>query len=212
MMPYLLFDFDGTIADSVKPLFNLLNRLAPRFGKEPVSWQEFEKIKEMELAKIAKYLKIPKLKIFMAMPTVLKEYRSIINELQLFPGIRVLLEKLSDSGVPYALLSSNRDENLTDFLQKHELHGFEWVEGTDGVLAKQRSLQRLIHRHKLNKDSLYYIGDEMRDIEAARACQIKVISVSWGLHSRELLSTAKPDFLVDEPSEIFEIIRPLNEG
>lgn len=206
MKPYLLFDFDGTIADSIKPMFGLLNKIAPRFNKNPVSWEEFEQLRDMSISQIVKKLKLPMGKLALALPMILNEYHKIVDTLELFPGIRNLLESLSEMGVGFALLSSNRDENVNSFLDKYELKGFDWVEGTDGVLAKQRRLAKMIRKHKLNKDNLFYVGDEYRDIQAARHCKVKIISVSWGLHTRTHLQAANPDYLVDSPQQIVEIV------
>ncbi|MCB5229934.1 MAG: HAD-IA family hydrolase [Candidatus Cloacimonetes bacterium] len=206
MKPYLLFDFDGTIADSVKPFFVMLNEMAPSFGKDTVSWEEFEELRTMRIPDIIKRLKISKFQIARAMPKILSEYRKIVHDLDPYPGIKELFAGLDEAGISYALLSSNRDENLNYFLEQHGLKNFDWVEGTDGILAKKRSLARLIRKHKLDKSTLYYIGDETRDIEAARACGIRIICVSWGLHPRAHLQKHNPDFLVDTPAEILEII------
>jgi phosphoglycolate phosphatase len=184
-----------------------MNLLAPRFGREPISWEEFDHLRDMTVPQIIKHLKLPIHKIPGAIPLVLSEYRKIVHTLEPCTGIVELLNTLTDNHISYALLSSNSSENVRAFLQRHKLQGFDWVEGTDGILAKHRRLARQIRKHRLHKNELYYLGDESRDIEAAKRCKIKVIAVTWGFHTEAHLRAARPDFLVNEPMQIMDIVR-----
>ena len=206
MRPYLLFDFDGTIADSIHPFYELMNRLAPRFGREPISMEEFDLLRDMNAAQIIRHLQLPITRIATAIPLVLGEYRNIVHTLEPCQGIPELLKELSARSISYALLSSNSRDNVNNFLLRHTLCGFDWVEGTDGILAKHNKLRRQIRKHRLHKNLLYYIGDESRDVEAARRCGVKSIAVTWGFHTRQHLVSAQPDWLVSEPCEILDIV------
>ncbi|HHZ15626.1 MAG TPA: HAD hydrolase-like protein [Candidatus Cloacimonetes bacterium] len=205
--PYLLFDFDGTIADSITPLFHMLNKMAPEIGVRPVSWEEFDRLRDLTPRQILKELKIPLFKMPRLVRMVLEEYRHIISHLQPCEGILELLSELKQRQISHALLSSNDDQNLSAFLAKYRIDSFAWVEGTEGVLNKSSYLRKQIRKHKLAQYDLYYIGDEIRDIEAARSNKIKSIAVSWGLHSHQHLQKQQPDYLVDKPSEILNIMK-----
>lgn len=206
-VPYLLFDFDGTIADSIHPLFEMLNRMAPDLNVRPVTWEEFNRLRDRSPRQILKELKIPLFKMPKLIRQVLDEYRDIISHLQPCEGILELLSELKQQHIPHALLSSNNDHNLTAFLAKYQIDSFAWVEGTQGVLNKNRYLRKQIRKHKLERYDLYYIGDEIRDIKAARHNKSKSIAVSWGLHSHDHLQKYKPDYLVDKPIEILDIVK-----
>ncbi|HAN41213.1 MAG TPA: hypothetical protein DCQ12_04795 [Candidatus Cloacimonas sp.] len=205
--PYLLFDFDGTIADSITPLFHMLNKMAPEIGVRPVSWEEFDRLRDLTPRQILKELKIPLFKMPRLVRMVLEEYRHIISHLQPCEGILELLSELKQRQISHALLSSNDDQNLAAFLTQYQIDSFAWVEGTEGVLNKSSYLKKQIRKHKLQQYDLYYIGDEIRDIEAARSNKIKSIAVSWGLHSHRHLQKQQPDYLVDKPSEILNIMK-----
>jgi len=205
--PYLLFDFDGTIGDSITPLFHMLNKMAPEIGVRPVSWEEFDRLRDLTPRQILKELKIPLFKMPRLVRMVLEEYRHIISHLQPCEGILELLSELKQRQISHALLSSNDDQNLAAFLTQYQIDSFAWVEGTEGVLNKSSYLKKQIRKHKLQQYDLYYIGDEIRDIEAARSNKIKSIAVSWGLHSHRHLQKQQPDYLVDKPSEILNIMK-----
>lgn len=206
-MPFILFDFDGTIADSIHLGLKIANSLAPSLGIKELSEEEFATVRTMSIPKALKWLKIPFYMLPKAIPLALVEYRHLIHELDPFPGIREMLDELKSMGCRMALLSSNSRENVTHFLEHHDLHHFDWVEGTSGILKKHSSLRKQIKKHKLSKHEVIYVGDEIRDIIAAHKCGLKIISVSWGFHTTDLLAGKDPDFLVDNPRQIVELIR-----
>lgn len=209
MIPFLLFDFDGTIADSIGLGLQIVNRLAPSFGISPLSKEDFDLVRSMSIPKALKALHIPLSKIPKAIPLALAEYRYLIHELYPFEGIAEMLADLQSMGCKMALLTSNTKENVEHFIQHHELDYFEWVEGTSGILKKHGSIRKQLKRHKLRADNVIYVGDEIRDIMAARKCKLRIISVSWGFHTVELLSTKNPDYLVQSPDQIVQIVRSL---
>ncbi len=204
--PYLLFDFDGTIADSIHPLFEMLNKMAPEIGVQPVTWDEFDRLRDLTPRQILRELKLPLFKMPRLISMVLEEYMHIISHLKPCEGILELLSELKQRQIRHALLSSNDDQNLAAFLTQYQIDSFAWVEGTEGVLNKSSYLRKQIRKHKLGQYDLYYIGDEIRDIEAARRNKIKSIAVSWGLHSHQHLQKQQPNYLVDKPSEILDIM------
>ncbi|MDD3563560.1 MAG: HAD-IA family hydrolase [Candidatus Cloacimonetes bacterium] len=207
--PFLLFDFDGTLADSINMGLRIANNLAPEFGIEPLSEEQFAQARTMSIPKALKLYKIPLYKVPKAISLALAEYRHVIHELEPFAGIPEMLKELKELGCHMALLSSNTGENVNHFLDNHELHYFDWIEGTSGILKKHGSIRRQIKKHKLDKKNVIYVGDEIRDIAAAKKSGIRVISVSWGFHGAELLSSKDPDYLVKKPQEIVELIKSL---
>ena len=57
------------------------------------------------------------------------------------------------------------------------------------------------------KDSLfYYIGDETRDITAAKKSQWMSVAVTWGYHSKSALSLFQPDYMIDHPQELLTLL------
>jgi phosphoglycolate phosphatase len=205
--PFLLFDFDGTIADSIHLGLKIANSLAPEFGINQLSDEEFAIVRTMSIPKALKWLKIPLRKLPKAIPHALAEYRHLIHELEPYPGIHEMLDELTALGCRVALLSSNSRENVQHFLEQHQLHHFDWVEGTSGILKKHSSIRKQIKKHKLRKDEVIYVGDEIRDIIAAHKCGLKIVSVSWGFHTTDLLAGQNPDYLVDKPSQIVDVVR-----
>ena len=203
---FLLFDFDGTLADSIHLGLRIANSIAPDFGIKPFTEEQFQLLRTKSIPKALKELKIPLYKLPLAIPHALSEYRHLIHELEPFAGIPEVLKNLHEAGHRLSLLSSNTKENVNHFLAQHQLQYFDWVEGTSGILNKYNSLKRQIKKHALDKSRVIYIGDEIRDIDAAKKIGISVIAVTWGFHTAELLKSHQPDFIVNRPEEILEVL------
>jgi len=204
--PYLLFDFDGTLADSFGLGLKIYNQHAVQHHLEPVSDELFQKLRGIPTHKAIRLLKIPFYRIPKLIPLFLKEYRDIIHHLKPFPDIHKLLESLHQQNIGMALLTSNTVDNVQHFLELHNLEYFDWVEHSSGLFKKQHTIAHQIKKHSLQSSEVIYIGDETRDIIAAHKCGIRIISVTWGLHTSELLASFRPDFIADNPQEIKDIV------
>ena len=102
MKPTLICDFDGTVADSISKILDLINLLAPRFGYQTISPELFEQVRDLPLAKGCKALKFPLYKIGKAITMVLHEYRRIVPDLAPCPGVIPVQEKLKDEAFSLA--------------------------------------------------------------------------------------------------------------
>ncbi len=209
MKPWLIFDFDGTVANSIDKLRQLINDLAPRYGFSAITAEKFSAMRDLPLTRAVRVLRLPLYKLSGAIALVLNEYRRIIPDLEPCPGVIPMLRELKAAGCALALISSNRTDNLQAWLRHHCIDCFDWVEGTNGILKKHVNIRGQIRRHALDSEAVIYVGDEVRDIKAARKSRVRVISVTWGLHSAGHLSGSAPDWLVRDPREIVSIAQGL---
>jgi phosphoglycolate phosphatase len=209
LKPFLLFDFDGTIADSMHLGQKIANLIAPEFGHIAFSEEDFKRFRSLPMHKVIKELRIPFYKIPRVISRALIEYRHFLPELEPCEGIVGMLKTLFDMRIPVALLSSNTGENVQMFLSRHKIDNFMWVEGTSGILKKANRIKLQLKKHQLDAKNVIYIGDETRDIDAAHKCGLKVIAVTWGFHTADLLCSHNPDYLVEKPEEIVQIVKQL---
>ena len=204
-MKTIIFDFDGTIADS----FSLIIEIARDLTKHPklIDKKEIHTLKDLQLIDVAKELNIPKYKWPYLLFRGRKMMLARIDQIKPFDEINSLLKDLSNRKYSIYIMSSNSKKNIEIFLNKYNLKKYvHKIYGGVGLLNKAKNLNKIILKDNLNKSEVYYVGDEPRDIEASKKVNIKIISVSWGFNNKELLLKYNPDFIVDEPSSILKIV------
>ena len=129
------------------------------------------------------------------------------EKVQVFDGMKTVLKDLKGSNLKLVLLTSNTKSFVEKFFQKENMENiFDEVYFKSGIFSKHLLIKKIAKRNKINKEEILIVGDEVRDIEAAKKAKIKIISVTWGYNSKEILREYKPDFLVSKPKEILEII------
>jgi phosphoglycolate phosphatase len=203
----LIFDFDGTLADSRKTLVEIANNLALEFGFDRVTEDEMLRLSHLSSKDIFYQSPIPPYKIPFLLSRVKKELNQKIASLQPFDGIKEALNSLKKEGYRLGIVTSNLKENVVDFLDNNNLEEyFDFVYSASSLFGKHKILKKIIKKHHLCVDKIIYVGDETRDIEAAKKSKIKVVAVTWGFNSASVLTEYKPDFLIHKPQELREII------
>lgn len=209
MLKYILFDFDGTLVNSEKVSIAIYNELAQKYHTKKIS--DIEKLRGMSIREVIHELQIPLLEIPFLVHDFKKKVHENIEGIQLVPGITKVLATLHTM-YPLAILSSNKASTINSFLERAKIvQLFSFVQGDCSVLGKHRSLKRFIHDQKLSTEDVVYIGDELRDIIAAKKAHMPIISVSWGYNSRSLLGTANPDYLIDKPRDLVLTIKNIKK-
>lgn len=206
----IIFDFDGTIADTLEVLVRITNRLAIGFGYQPISQEQLAQIRHLSSREIIKQSGVSIFKFPFLIAKVKGELRNEIKTLKPISGIDLALIDLKNSGYQLWILSSNSQENILEFLEINSLQKIFHSIYTDAtIFGKSRVIKKLLKQANLQSEECVYIGDETRDIEAARRSKIKAIAVSWGFNTKEALATQNPDFLLDKPSDIITVIQSL---
>ena len=201
----LIFDFDGTIADTFAQTMRITNVLSDEFKFKKVQEHEVEILKGMTVQEVIKHLNVPILKIPNIVVRARTELNKQINSVEPIEGLKEVLPLFKQAGVRMGILTTNSLENVQKFLNVNGLEIFDFIVSTSRVWGKNHGLRRLIQQEGLTTDDILYIGDETRDIEAAKKAGIKVIAVTWGYNSHALLETYDPDFIVHTPEELLNL-------
>jgi HAD superfamily hydrolase (TIGR01549 family) len=206
--PYLslIFDFDGTIADTLSAIVRLVNEHAKEINIKPLDETDVDELRGMSNLDIIKKYKVPLLKVPYLVLRAQKELNHRIGEMSLFPGVKELVFDLKRRGIRLGILTSNSRENVQKFLKAHDLDVFDFIHAEQNFFGKNWALLHLLKKFNLKKEEVIYVGDEVRDIEACQKVSVPVIAVSWGFHRRKLLQDKLPTYLVDSPDEIRAIV------
>ncbi len=203
----IVFDFDGTIADTYQAIVDITNDLSSEFGYQPIDEEELLLLKNLSSKEIVRRAEISLFKIPFLVQRVQKELGQQIADLSPIKGIESVLIELKQRNYILGIITSNVRENVVLFLQKNNLeYLFNFIYSGTNIFGKHRIINQLVRKHKLNKTDVIYVGDETRDIRSARKSGISVIAVGWGFNSQEILAEYKPDFLAVKPTELLEAI------
>lgn len=209
----IIFDFDGTIADTYQAIINITNNLAPDFGYAPVSEAELLELQKLSSREVIKKSKIPFWKIPFLLRRVQTELSQVIATLKLIDEVSPVLQELNKRGYHLAIVTSNSDENVRCFLENNQLLNiFSLIYSGIPIFGKHRIIKKLLAKNQWDSEEVIYVGDETRDIEAARKCQIRIVSVTWGFSSQSLLQAHHPDFLIEKPSELLDLLETENQA
>lgn len=207
-MSNLIFDFDGTIADSFEVVEKIFYELT---GRDPVTDKDrIAHLRRQSLMKAAKEMHISPAQL----PRLLIRGRALMKlrmgQVKAFAGIAPVIRELHNSGNKLYIISSNSQSNVEDFLKEHDLLDcFDRVYGGVGLFNKAHVLKRVMRHNKIEPNHSFYVGDEVRDINAAKHAGVRIVSVAWGYNDIDALKEEKPFATAIKPSDL---LRVLDEG
>ncbi|MFA5858782.1 MAG: HAD-IA family hydrolase [Elusimicrobiota bacterium] len=202
----VIFDFDGTLAQTLYPSREIINRLADEFGYNKVHEHEIEYIRGLRPKELLKYLKIPGMKLPFIAKKTKAELNKIIHNLKPVETIVKVIFELKNRGYAVAILTSNTYENVSKFCENNDIYLFDHVVSESNLFGKSRALKRMLRKIKYKRNEAIYIGDEVRDVQAAKKAKIDVVAVSWGFNNKQTLKKFKPTFVIDDPKELLDIL------
>jgi len=201
----LVFDFDGTIADTLVHSIRILNGLADEFGFKRIEDDELDYLRGRTLWQFIRHLRIPIRKISTILHRAQAEMSKGINEVKLVPGMAEVLKELKERGYVIGIMTSNSLENVGKLLQLYDLDIFDFKLCSVKLRKKAGRLKKLRRSHKVRRKNVLYVGDECRDIRAAHKARVKCAAVSWGFNDGNVLSKFKPNYLLSDPGQLLEV-------
>jgi phosphoglycolate phosphatase len=190
----IVWDFDGTLADTLTLALSTYNAIAPRFGCLPV--EDPALARQMPTRDFMRKHRISLLRL----PRMVKAYhaatRDRMNAVRVFDGLPDVLRSVKSSGCRLGVVSSNAADNIRACLHANGLEEvFDFIIGHPRLFGKARVLRRLLKEQAVEPRDFLYVGDEMRDMEAARKAGVDVAAVGWGIHSVKLLADQQPTYV-----------------
>ena len=208
----IIFDFDGTIADTLDSLISIINRLSSKFGYRKVNEEDVNRFRNQKPWDIFKSLNIPMFKLLFIGREVKTELNKEMESSSIKPTInREILLKLKQDGYNLGILTSNSKDNVNKFLIKHNLDLFSFIYSVKNIFGKSKTMNNVLKFQNIKPGEVVYVGDEARDIEAARKSKVKIIAVSWGFNSKKILKEHSPDFLINKPKELVETLKRMRK-
>lgn len=196
----IIFDFDGTLADSIPWLAGVFAEVARTHGFKPIGADEIEMLRTKGNREIVKYLGVPAWR----MPAIAIHMRKLAAaaapQLKLFEGVGELLHALKGQGLKLGVVSSNGEDTIRQVLGPELAGLIDHYACGASVFGKAAKFKTVMRKVGAAAGETLCVGDEQRDIEAAHAAGAKAGAVTWGYAAREALALA--DHLFEAPGEI----------
>jgi phosphoglycolate phosphatase len=202
VLKYILFDFDGTLADSSGLFMQAWNTFAGPFNFQPLTEEDLASSRNLTIQQRAKKYGFPMHKIPVILPKVYRYFKAHMNEVALFDGIKEMLDALAHNGYKIVIVSSNAQENIELFLKQEGIDAVAEVLTSSRIFGKDTVIRKFMKQHNVTSDQLLYVGDEVRDIIACNKVSVPFAWVSWGLDGYELIEKENPKFVVHTPQEL----------
>jgi phosphoglycolate phosphatase len=202
----VMFDSDGTLADTLPWMRSVFNELADEFGFRRVEPHEYGQFRDLHGAAMLKALGLPLWKLPRVVVAMRRRMAAHAGEFRPFAGVAEMLSRLSARGIELAVVSSNSLENVRRVLGPENERLFGRLDCGVSMSGKASRLSAAVRAAGVAPDDAIYIGDEIRDGEAARKARVHFGAATWGQHSAEALRTCAPEFVFASPAEIAEVL------
>lgn len=197
----VIFDFDGTIADTLSAAIEIYNNIASSYGAKAINQEDIARLRSSRPQEIMRNYGVT----FWNLPRLALRVKQGLKQqsVRLHLDIEDAIYKLSADGYTLGILSSNDVDFILPILkQNHLFDTFTFVEGYGRLFGKHRALKRIMRVRKLDPADVIYIGDETRDIEAAKKAGVTPIAVTWGFQTREAFETISAPTIIDSADQL----------
>jgi phosphoglycolate phosphatase len=212
MVSTVIFDLDGTLADSKDLLQDVfINVMKKRLPKN-FSKKDLASYTDQEPQQIVKLLGINKLELIYYLLKGRRRIKSLRNQLKPIKDIQKVLKYLKSSGVDMYVASSNSKLVVDTFLRNNHIDNY-FIEtwGRLGLFSKSKGLNKIMAKLNIDKESAIYVGDEIKDVNSCRQTGIRCISVGWGLNSMSSLERANPSMVVSSVDDLIKKLKIENK-
>lgn len=205
-MPYklVLFDFDGTLADSFGWFVGVLNGVAAKYRFRPVAPGELETLRGYDPRQLMRHLGVPVWKL----PLIANHMRGLmardIGGIRPFDGVPAMLAALRGRGIALAIVTSNSEANVRRVLGPDSAALIDRYGCGASLFGKPAKFRAVLKAAGIHPRNAIAIGDEVRDIEAARRVGLACGSVTWGYARADALLAHRPDRVFARVEEIAE--------
>lgn len=206
--PLVVFDFDGTLADSFPWFSGILNEVADRYRFRRIAADEAERLRGLDARAIIRHLGIPAWKVPLVTRHMHGLARRDIGLIRTFPDVPAMLTSLVENDIRLGIVSSNREANIRCVLGDAQASQFAHYACGASLFGKARRLRGLIREAGFAPGDAIYIGDEIRDAAAARAAGCAFGAVAWGYTRPDALKRCEPALTFADPGRITAALAP----
>lgn len=213
----IIFDLDGTLADTLEDIRRSVNETLALRGQSPLT---AEQMRPLIGSGVRSMLQQASQLDGHDLDEVVERYRMIyrrkmLMQTRLYPGVADMLDAIERAKVPQCVLS-NKAHEFTVPICEALLGRWTFIACRGPVDEAHRKPDprmaiELAELMGCAPEHVMLVGDSAGDVLTARNAGMKSAAVSWGYRSREELLSARPDFLIDRPSQLLDALVSLSD-
>lgn len=209
----VVFDFDGTLVDTVDLLVDTARFVLHSAGFEEAAMADLEALRDIHPLRALEAVHIPIRAIPGLARRLRRELRRKAHEVEIAHDVSEVIRRLHQSGFTLGVMSSNSPSLIRSVLERaHVAHCFAFVARGGAIRDRASRLRRVVRRRNAAGKRWIFVGDEIRDVEAALICNITFVGVGWGATSPQGLTKAGARLIALSWSELEEILRTLRSN
>ncbi len=213
-MKIIIFDFDGTLADTHRDIAELVNMLRKELGFSPKSIEEITSYIGDGVTRLLERA-IPEYE----QPEDLREKflelyeRNPVMYTRLYPHVRETLSELKNRNYELAILTNKPEKLAKKILNYFGLaHMFSIIVGEDTLPVRKPdpgTVKFILDATDFKKEEASMVGDGLNDIKVAKNAGITSVLAAYGYGDTEKLKELEPDFIISDFAELLDIFPAL---
>jgi phosphoglycolate phosphatase len=212
-MATILFDFDGVLADTLDDLLNFAREVCTQLGfpREPTP-ADLDVLETMSFVDYGRQLKLPPQHIDAFVSQCLQMFNQRSEPPKMFEGMGQVVAEAAKNNI-LAIVTGNTTPTVEGFLKANHLREcIRLIIGVEQKGSRPEKIKLALRELRQREEAAYMVGDAVSDIRAARETSIKSIAVGWGHQSPTRLLTANPDYRVDSPEELLDLLEKIQKN
>lgn len=216
----IIFDLDGTLIDSALDLAAAINYMLQKLNRDKFPQETIHGwVGNGALMLVQRALfgqrsiseSLDQVLVQKALKIFLTSYAdNLCNATLAYPNVSSTLQTLKQDGYSLAIVSNKPFDFIEPILKGLELNGlFMFILGGDSLNEKKPSPLPLLHVCKkldTSVDKTLMVGDSKNDIQAASACGMQSVAVTYGYNYGEDIGTYRPNAMIDDFSELLKLL------
>src|SRR3989344_481927 len=149
----VIFDFDGTIADTLSPVVEIINEHAHEFGIDGIDKFEVQKFRNLSITYLVKEFKFNVIHLQKLVSMIKRQLPKKLEKIKIFEGMSEVFTQLKDNKVQLGIVTVNNVKTVTDLLTDEQEKQFDFIFSTRSLFGKHKELNRIAKNYDLAKEN-----------------------------------------------------------
>ena len=206
----VLFDWDGTLYDSIDASFKIYEELFKKYANLDLKCDYFRETFIVDYHKYYAMHDIPESRWEEVDMYWLERFNEMESTIHLFPGVKKVLQKLLEKNIKIGLVSNGTGGRIKSEMKRNGIEKCFSAVVTDDEIKDFKpnpiGVKHALGKIGVNASEAIYVGDMAEDVQAGKNAGTSTAAVTWGAHSLERLRPAKPDYIIKNTRAILDIV------